>query len=229
MWSSPLQVALALHFIYQKIGFAVFVGKIDLQKRYCKSLESSKAISFVGLGFLVISMPLNVIAWLQMEKYQRKHMSKKDERVSLISEILSNIKFLKFYAWERYFLQRVNAIREEELRHLRTFQYVEGTQYFFWSSSTLIMALLSFATFALSGAPEQNALDAQTVFVSLALFNMLRQPLFMLPLTIVSTIQAVVAARRISTYLQEEELDDTSSTVCYIINIFKYIFHIVSF
>lgn len=68
------------------------------------------------------------------------------------------------------------------------------------------MALASFATFVLTD-PENHILDAQTAFVSLALFNIMRSPLLMLPIAIVSLIQGRVSVERISRYLSEKELD----------------------
>ena len=46
----------------------------------------------LGLGVLLIMLPLNAIIWYVMEGFQVKQMQKKDERVRLITEILSGIK-----------------------------------------------------------------------------------------------------------------------------------------
>lgn len=147
-----------------------------------------------------------------MEKYQRSQMLKKDERVRLVSEILNGIKVLKLYAWELSFIKRINSLREEEVYQLRIFQFLEGTQYFVWSSAPLLVALASFVTFVLID-PANNILDSQTAFVSLTLFNTMRGPLFLLPFGIVSLIQGAVSIGRINSYLNAEELD-TKSVSC---------------
>lgn len=49
------------------------------------------------------------------------------------------------------------------------------------------MALSTFAVYVL--VDEKNVLDAQKAFVSLALFNILRFPLNMLPMVISSMVQ----------------------------------------
>lgn len=147
-----------------------------------------------------------------MEKYQRSQMLKKDERVRLVSEILNGIKVLKLYAWELSFIKRINFLREEEVYQLRIFQFLEGTQYFVWSSAPLLVALASFVTFVLID-PANNILDSQTAFVSLTLFNTMRGPLFLLPFGIVSLIQGAVSIGRINSYLNAEELD-TKSVSC---------------
>lgn len=115
---------------------------------------------------------------------------------------------LKLYAWEGSFVERINAIREEEVHFLRVFQYLEGTQFFVWNCAPFLVALASFATYVLID-PVNNVLDSQTAFVSLTLFNTMRGPLFLLPFGIVSMIQGSVSIRRISSYLHEDELDAT--------------------
>lgn len=96
MWSSPLQVGLAIFFLYQQISFSVFVGK-SFDSKF-KVMLSTSVIQ--GLGFLLILFPLNAVIWAKMKTYQVLQMAKKDERVRLITEILGGIKVLKLYAWE---------------------------------------------------------------------------------------------------------------------------------
>ena len=55
--------------------------------------------------------------------------------------------------------------------------------------------------------PVNNVLDANTAFVSLALFNLLRVPLNVLPILIVYIIQCQVSLRRINKFINSEELD----------------------
>jgi ABC-type multidrug transport system fused ATPase/permease subunit len=150
--------------------------------------------------------------WAIMEKYQHSQMLKKDQRVRLISEILSGIKVLKLYAWELSFIKRINSLRDEEVYQLRLFQFLEGTQYFVWSTAPLLVALASFVTYVLID-PVNNILDSQTAFVSLTLFNTMRGPLFLLPFGIVSLIQGAVSIRRINSFLNSEDLDVKSVSI----------------
>lgn len=59
---------------------------------------------------------------------------------------------------------------------------------------------------------SNNVLDAQTAFVSLALFNVLRFPTAMFPMMITLAAQAWVSVKRIDKFLNEEELDPTNVT-----------------
>ena len=51
-----------------------------------------------------------------------------------------------------------------------------------WTSAPFLVALASFATYVL--IDENNVLDANTAFVSLTLFNLLRVPLNILPMLV---------------------------------------------
>ena len=46
-------------------------------------------------------------------------MKLKDQRIKVMNEVLNGIKVLKLYAWENAFIDRLNDIREKELRCIR--------------------------------------------------------------------------------------------------------------
>lgn len=100
---------------------------------------------------------------------------------------------------------------------------------FFWTSTPLFVSIVTFTAYTLLG----NQLDAETAFTaigksslscqlsklfdqvmnlsssfcSVALFNVLRFPLNMLPQVISSLVEAHVSVKRISKFLLAEELD----------------------
>ena len=51
------------------------------------------------------------------------------------------------------------------------------------------MSVISFGIFVFSS--DENVLDAEKAFVSLSLFNSLRQPMTMLPMTVSNLIQVL--------------------------------------
>ena len=75
-----------------------------------------------GLAILVLCLPLNAINFYYMEKLQKKQMKHKDMRVKLLNEILSGIKVLKMYAWEKSFIQKIGDIRKIEVDALKWVQ-----------------------------------------------------------------------------------------------------------
>ena len=132
---------------------------------------------------MVLMIPLNAVVAERMKKYQYSQMKDKDKRTKLMDEILNGIKVLKLYAWEPSFAEDVVKIRNREIRALKKAAYLNAFTTFCWTCAPFLVALASFATYVLSD--PSNVLDANTAFVSLTLFNLLRVPLNMLPMLLV--------------------------------------------
>ena len=137
---------------------------------------------YPGLAVMVFMIPLNGVVASKMKKYQISQMKDKDRRCKMMDEILNGIKVLKLYAWERSFEDKVNEIRRSEADALIKAAYLNAVTSFLWTSAPFLVALASFATYVL--IDENNVLDANTAFVSLTLFNLLRIPLNILPMLV---------------------------------------------
>ncbi|SPP82092.1 multidrug resistance-associated protein 1 isoform X4 [Drosophila guanche] len=183
IWSAPLQIGLALYFLWQQLGPSVLAG----------------------LAVLVILIPVNGVIASRIKTYQVRQMKYKDDRVKLMNEVLSGIKVLKLYAWEPSFEKQVLDIREKEIATLRSTAYLNASTSFLWSCAPFLVSLVTFATYVL--VDENNVLDATKTFVSLSLFNILRFPLTMLPMLITNLVQTQVSVKRINKFLNSEELD----------------------
>uniref|UniRef100_A0A671NGU8 Multidrug resistance-associated protein 1 n=1 Tax=Sinocyclocheilus anshuiensis TaxID=1608454 RepID=A0A671NGU8_9TELE len=184
IWSAPLQVILALYFLWQNLGPSVLAG----------------------VAVMVLMVPVNAVIAMKTKTYQVAQMKSKDNRIKLMNEVLNGIKVLKLYAWELAFKDKVSAIRESELRVLKKTAYLGAVSTFTWVCAPFLVALSTFAVYVLMD--EHNILDAQKAFVSLALFNILRFPLNMLPMVISSMVQASVSMKRLRVFLSHEELDE---------------------
>ncbi|XP_006807938.1 multidrug resistance-associated protein 1 [Neolamprologus brichardi] len=182
IWSAPLQVVLALYFLWQNLGPSVLAG----------------------VAVMVLMVPVNAVIAMKTKAYQVAQMKSKDNRIKLMNEMLNGIKVLKLYAWELAFKGKVSDIRESELRVLKKAAYLGAVSTFTWVCAPFLVALSTFAVYVL--IDEQNVLDAQKAFVSLALFNILRFPLNMLPMVISSMVQASVSLKRLRVFLSHEEL-----------------------
>uniref|UniRef100_A0AAY4BU55 Multidrug resistance-associated protein 1 n=1 Tax=Denticeps clupeoides TaxID=299321 RepID=A0AAY4BU55_9TELE len=184
IWSAPLQVILALYFLWQNLGPSVLAG----------------------VAVMVLMVPVNAVIAMKTKTYQVAQMKSKDNRIKLMNEVLNGIKVLKLYAWELAFRDKVSKIRESELRVLKKTAYLGAVSTFTWVCAPFLVALSTFAVYVM--VDEKNVLDAQKAFVSLALFNILRFPLNMLPMVISSMVQASVSMKRLRVFLSHEELDE---------------------
>uniref|UniRef100_A0A672Q906 Canalicular multispecific organic anion transporter 2-like n=1 Tax=Sinocyclocheilus grahami TaxID=75366 RepID=A0A672Q906_SINGR len=186
LWSAPLQIVLALFFLWQNLGPSVLAG----------------------VAVMVLLIPFNAFIAMKTRSYQVEQMKYKDERIKLMNEILNGIKVLKLYAWETSFKQKILQIRQKELHVLRKASYLSALSTMAWTSAPFLVALTTFAVFVT--VDVNNILDAEKAFVSLSLFNILRFPLNMLPQVISSIVQASVSLKRIQGFLSHDELDPES-------------------
>uniref|UniRef100_K7FZT5 ATP binding cassette subfamily C member 3 n=1 Tax=Pelodiscus sinensis TaxID=13735 RepID=K7FZT5_PELSI len=183
LWSAPLQICLALYFLWQTLGPSVLAG----------------------VAVMVLLIPLNAAIAIKTRAFQVEQMCYKDSRIKLMNEILSGIKVLKLYAWEPSFEEKVLEIRKNELHVLKKAAYLNSLSTFAWISAPFLVALTTFAVYV--SVDERNILDAEKAFVSLSLFNILRFPLNMLPQVISNLAQTSVSLKRIQQFLSHDELD----------------------
>nr|XP_027325123.2 multidrug resistance-associated protein 1 isoform X5 [Anas platyrhynchos] len=186
IWSAPLQVILALYLLWRNLGPSVLAG----------------------VAVMILLVPINAVMAMKTKTYQKAQMKSKDNRIKLMNEILNGIKVLKLYAWELAFREKVLEIRQKELKVLKKSAYLAAMATFTWVCAPFLVALSTFAVYV--KIDKNNVLDAQKAFVSLALFNILRFPLNMLPMVISSIVEASVSLKRLRVFLSHEELDPDS-------------------
>ncbi|XP_037043483.1 multidrug resistance-associated protein 1-like [Bradysia coprophila] len=186
IWSAPLQIAIAMYFLWSMLGAAVLAG----------------------LAVMIVSMPITGILLNMMRRYFTKQMANKDERIKMMSEILNGIKVLKLYAWENSFQNSISSIRNKEVKTLRKSAYLSSFVNLIWFVVPYLVSLFTFGVFVL--IDENNVLTPQIAFVSLNLFNIIRFPLILLPDLVSHLIQARVSITRINKFLNSEELDMNS-------------------
>ena len=78
-----------------------------------------------GLLVTFLFLPLNHFAGKVIVNAQDNLMKARDERVSLMNEVLGGIRMLKFMAWERSFESRIHRVRRKELKYQRRNYYIE--------------------------------------------------------------------------------------------------------
>ena len=177
LWSTPFTVILCQFFLWQQLGMS----------------------SFAGLAVIILTIPLNQIMAAQLKYHEERNMENKDERMKIMNEVIDSIKVLKLYTWESPFARKIEDSRAVEIKALKKIALLNAMMVFSAGALPFAVAIVSFATFVLSD--PQNQLTAQTAFVSLAYYEIMRDPLLQIPSIIAQTVQAKVSAERISKYL----------------------------
>ncbi|TMW62698.1 hypothetical protein Poli38472_005316 [Pythium oligandrum] len=179
IWYSFFQIIVSCVLLWQQIGVA----------------------TFAGVAVMILLIPLMAVISKGMRRLQLKLMKVKDERIKICHEVLSGIKVIKMKAWENSFAQRVMSYRDDELRRLRIYILAQSASSTIFTLVPSIVTVMSFLTYVLLG----NTLDVGTALTSLALFNILRFPLMMLPQVINNIVEASVSFERLRNFFLEEE------------------------
>lgn len=181
-WSAPVQIGIALIMLYQTLGASIFAGFL----------------------VMILMIPINGLVVGLTRKFQMKQMKQKDKRVKQMNEIIQGIKIIKLYGWEQSCQKRVADIRDKEINILRNMSYMSCVNSFVWTCAPFVVSLVTFATYVFMD--ENNVLDSQKAFVSLALFNIMKIPLTFLPHMILATVQGSVSTKRINKFLNRDEI-----------------------
>lgn len=95
-YNAPLELAIAITYLYHLLGVA----------------------AFVGLGVMVSFFPLS---WFLVKKIGNAYEGlahAKDKRNDLVNELLQGIRMIKYFAWEKNWKDRVQEARKAEVNKL---------------------------------------------------------------------------------------------------------------
>jgi ABC-type multidrug transport system fused ATPase/permease subunit len=179
IWYSFVQIGIALYFLWEQVGPSCLGG--------------------IAVILLAIPMTGRISKYL---KSVQKDMSKvRDERVKLGNEVLAGMKVIKLQAWEQEFQTRLNEVRDRELALFRKYILAQSLSGAVYTAVPILVGIFTFILYVALG----NELHVSTALTSLALFEILRFPLYMLPNVLNSVVEAKVSVDRVQSYLLEPE------------------------
>ncbi|KAI9056461.1 multidrug resistance-associated ABC transporter [Trametes sanguinea] len=187
IYGAPFEIVIASIFLYQLLGIS----------------------AFTGFFVLLLSWPLNNFVSRRAVRIQKGLSTARDKRMGVLNELISAVKFIKFFAWEDRWIERVLKAREVEMQWMIKARINSICFSLIWTCAPILVSVSSFATYVAQG----NELTIGTAFTAIALFQMIRMPLNVIPAWIVQVLQSKVALDRIATYLDEDEVDEQVSTL----------------
>ncbi|XP_035669085.1 multidrug resistance-associated protein 5-like isoform X2 [Branchiostoma floridae] len=158
--------------------------------------------ALVGVATFILFLPVQSLLGKIVAKVRRKCIGITDERVRMMSELLTSIKLIKMYAWEKPFTKKIGDVRNRERKKLETAGFVQAMSIAFNPAVPVIAAVLSFVGHTMSG----NNLTPAQAFAVVSVFNALRYGLALLPNSVRAWGESGVAAKRIKSLLIMEEL-----------------------
>ncbi|KAK5120008.1 hypothetical protein LTR85_007084 [Meristemomyces frigidus] len=183
LWAeTPVQFILAIVLLYKFLGYS----------------------SIVGIGMMALLLPVNMVIAKRFATVQKQILAATDARIHTTNEVLTNIRIIKYFAWEQRFLATVDEKRVVELRFLRNRYIVWAIAATIWSGAPVLITFLTFMVYTLV---EKKDLIPSIAFTALSLFSLLRIPLDQLADMVAHVQEAKVSVDRVEEYLNEPETD----------------------
>ena len=162
-------------------------------------------ISFV-IGFIVmiIFLIINYYYRKQFSKYLKLYLKKSDQRMRVTTETFNNLKVIKLYGWDNFFLKKIQLARNEELDALNKRYYI----------TTISQTLLWLAPIAMSVSSIglyqyiNKTFKVEDMFTCLAIFTSIQNPMRSLPTTFDIIMETIASMKRIEYFLKLPEIQN---------------------
>ncbi|KAJ1548114.1 hypothetical protein HK096_004666, partial [Nowakowskiella sp. JEL0078] len=191
MWSAALECIIIVTLVAFEIGLA--------------------AVPAIILCIFII-LPLQYFLAYRASVISYRTTERITKRVHMMSEILTAIKLIKFYAWEPFYKDRLTEARNVEIKQLRKSLLLKITTFMVVFIAPVFATLTCVLTFYY--LPEKytthrafTAPNASEIFTLLSLFNTLRYPLVLLPQAVRSISGATTALKRLQEFFMQPEVD----------------------
>ncbi|ORX52518.1 P-loop containing nucleoside triphosphate hydrolase protein [Piromyces finnis] len=182
IWSGPFQLVVILVLLIRSLG----------------------AWSLIGFTIFLVVIPLQGYIMKLLARLRKQTAILTDQRVKRTQEIIGSMRVIKFFGWEKSFLDILTFLRKKELKRTKKSVILSAETSAIFNVIPFFSCALTFIAYSAAG----NRLTAAKVFSSLAFFNMLRFPLAILPNVFSNLMDAKVAMKRLSNLLNAKELDD---------------------
>uniref|UniRef100_A0A914YSW4 ABC transmembrane type-1 domain-containing protein n=1 Tax=Panagrolaimus superbus TaxID=310955 RepID=A0A914YSW4_9BILA len=137
-------------------------------------------------------------------------MELKDDRLKLMTDVLSGVKVLKLYAWEESMHARISKIRTQEATQRKYGIYCYSLVDITFDSCPIFATIVSFIGYIII---QGHPLTPQVAFISLMLFNLMRFSIYSIPKLFQEVINARISLNRVQDFLLESEVPDLVNTI----------------
>ncbi|XP_066204606.1 ATP-binding cassette sub-family C member 12 [Saccopteryx leptura] len=153
--------------------------------------------ALIGISVYVIFIPIQVFMAKLNSAFRRSAVSVTDKRVQTMNEFVTCIKLIKMYAWEKSFTKTIRDIRKQERRLLEKAGFVQSGNSALAPIASTIAIVLTFSGHILL----RRQLTAPVAFSVIAMFNVMRFSIAILPFSVKAAAEGSVALRRMKKIL----------------------------
>ncbi|PSN41132.1 Multidrug resistance-associated protein 4 [Blattella germanica] len=184
VWIMPLQTAVITYFIWNAVGWSALIGVF---------------------GIFLQTVPVQSYLSRLTSKLRLKIATRTDERVRLMSEIISGIQVIKMYAWEKPFEKMVQIARRYEIKVVTGASYLRGlflATMVFSERSSLFITLLAYTLM-------DHQISADKVFSMAQFYNILQLSMAIFyPQAVQLAAESKVSIKRLQNFMLLEEIEN---------------------
>ncbi|KAI4581557.1 hypothetical protein MJG53_010000 [Ovis ammon polii x Ovis aries] len=141
------------------------------------------------------------------EGWRSKTAALTDDRIRTMSEVITGIRVIKMYAWEKSFVDLITRLRRKEISRILRSSYLRGMNL---TSFFTVSKIMIFATF-ITNVLLDNVMAASQVFMVVTLYEALRfTSTLYFPMAIEKVSEAVICIQRIQNFLLLDEISQHS-------------------
>ncbi|XP_032352663.1 multidrug resistance-associated protein 4 isoform X1 [Camelus ferus] len=181
LWAGPLQAVLVTVLLWMEVGISCLAG----------------------MAILIILLPLQSCIGKLFSSLRSKTAAFTDVRIRTMNEVITGIRIIKMYAWEKSFADLITNLRRKEISKILRSSYLRGMNLASFFTASKIIVFVTFTTYVLLG----NVITASRVFVAVTLYGAVRLTVTLFfPSAIEKVSEAVVSIRRIKNFLLLDEI-----------------------
>jgi ABC-type bacteriocin/lantibiotic exporter with double-glycine peptidase domain len=150
-----------------------------------------------AFGICAVLIVLNFFIAIWSSKWQDKVLSRKDKRMNATTEVVNNIKVVKLNSWIKYFINKVEKLRGDELYTMRISLLINSLDLF---TAYFLGPALMISTFSLYFGLG-NSMSVARAFAAAHVLFSLEEPVKWLPEFVGHFVEFLVSMHRIHKYL----------------------------
>ncbi|PTN13590.1 ATP-binding cassette transporter YOR1 [Saccharomyces cerevisiae] len=161
-------------------------------------------IALVGFGIFFGGFFISLFAFKLILGFRIAANIFTDARVTMMREVLNNIKMIKYYTWEDAYEKNIQDIRTKEISKVRKMQLSRN---FLIAMAMSLPSIASLVTFLAMYKVNKGGRQPGNIFASLSLFQVLSLQMFFLPIAIGTGIDMIIGLGRLQSLLEAPEDD----------------------
>ncbi|CAI4494620.1 CPI_1c_G0022610.mRNA.1.CDS.1 [Saccharomyces cerevisiae] len=166
-------------------------------------------IALVGIGIFFGGFFISLFAFKLILGFRIAANIFTDARVTMMREVLNNIKMIKYYTWEDAYEKNIQDIRTKEISKVRKMQLSRN---FLIAMAMSLPSIASLVTFLAMYKVNKGGRQPGNIFASLSLFQVLSLQMFFLPIAIGTGIDMIIGLGRLQSLLEAPE-DDPNQVI----------------